>query len=357
MDAISPDDEFDDKTAQEWLALDDAVSLATEKLAASAWQLRQLVSGIYTDKPVGVYLHCDGDKAAVCDEHCSGEQDLALVKSAAACLMPVQVIEPDADLLGVWVKAGSSPTLKTVGQWLNFFPGTYPGGIPNHAGPVASMITSGLVGAGLGYGSGWLAEKALPDTWRKGRLRKTLAALGAGVGVLPGLVYGHTNVQQGLPFNDNSLFAKRGEALSDRYLGGVAAVADRMRQEREAFLKEAAFDDYAGTGATGDVRVNVNSFGHTLWEVGADPRTAAVTMGALRAAAQMPGGSGPGWVTPSQMGRLAMGMGAGYLSGALVGGALGLLTGLPPSAQDTLKRTGMYLGVVQAVVPRLFGQQ
>jgi hypothetical protein len=101
----------------------------------------------------------------------------------------------------------------------------------------------------------------------------------------------------------------------------------------------------------------VDSLGNVLWEVGAKPGTSAMTMGAIHAAKQMPGGRGdPGWVTPGQMAGLATNMGAGYLSGALVGSALGMLTGLPQSTQDTLKNTGMYLGIVKSVVPRLFGQ-
>jgi hypothetical protein len=97
--------------------------------------------------------------------------------------------------------------------------------------------------------------------------------------------------------------------------------------------------------------------GNVLWDLGAKPGTAAMTMGALHAAQQMPGGHDqPGWVTPKQMAGLAVNMGAGYLSGALVGSALGLLTGMPSTTQQTLKNTGMYLGIVNSVVPKLFGQ-
>jgi hypothetical protein len=55
------------------------------------------------------------------------------------------------------------------------------------------------------------------------------------------------------------------------------------------------------------------------------------------------------------MGELAVRMGAGYVSGRLVGAALGLLTGMPAETQETLARTGMYTGLVKAVLPHLFG--
>jgi len=98
-----------------------------------------------------------------------------------------------------------------------------------------------------------------------------------------------------------------------------------------------------------------------LWNAGADPRTSATTMGALYAAQQM---SDPhaqeGEVTPHQMGLLGTMMGAagggiaGYLAGTVVGKTLGVLTGMPTATQQTLSQGGALLGVINAVVPRLF---
>lgn len=66
-------------------------------------------------------------------------------------------------------------------------------------------------------------------------------------------------------------------------------------------------------------------------------------------------GNRSGWVTPAEMGRAAVHMGAGWLSGALVGKALGLLAGLPPSAQQRLRDVGTYAGAVRVLMPKLFG--
>jgi hypothetical protein len=107
--------------------------------------------------------------------------------------------------------------------------------------------------------------------------------------------------------------------------------------------------------------VNINKMGHTLWEVGASPQTAATTMGALYAAQQMPDPrSRPGYVTPHQTGLLGTMMGAagggaqGYATGWMVGKALNALTGAPAGLQNTLKQTGAAIGVLRSVVPRLF---
>ena len=97
-----------------------------------------------------------------------------------------------------------------------------------------------------------------------------------------------------------------------------------------------------------------------MWEVGASPETAAATMSSVYAAQQLPGGAGPGYVTPHQTGLLGTMLGAagggmkGYAVGWGVGKALSTLTGMPERTQNTLKRTGATLGVINTLVPRLF---
>jgi len=368
-----------------WMRLPLAALKQAEDLAATAWDLRQSLRGVYTSVPVGVYvrsLHDGSVKlAAVCDDTgLATPQDLALVKSAvsrvadnAGCL---DLTEFNAEAaLSQWTKVAYSPFLRRTGELLNFFPGKYPGGIPNSPGPVQSMLTSGLVGAGLGYGAGWAAEKLMPQTWKKGRLRKTLAVAGGLAGAVPGAIWAGSNLQQGKGFNDNSLLTQPTQMspqdmpwkaafdsikLGTRYTEACAAYAEKLAADNEGMLKEAFGDSFATSYGSAPppspMSVNVDAMGRTLWETGASPQTAGMTMGALAAAQQMPGGDQPGFVTPAQMANLAVHMGAGYLSGAVVGHTLGLLTGMPDSTVDRLKQTGMYLGIVKSVVPRLFGQ-
>ena len=53
---------------------------------------------------------------------------------------------------------------------------------------MTSAIVNGLLGGGLGYGAGWIADQFLPEEhFQKGRLAKTLGLVGAGAGAIPGL--------------------------------------------------------------------------------------------------------------------------------------------------------------------------
>ena len=114
------------------------------------------------------------------------------------------------------------------------------------------------------------------------------------------------------------------------------------------------------TGAGGVPPVNINKLGQTLWEVGASPETAAATMSSVYAAQQLPGGVGPGYVTPQQTGLLGTMMGAaggglqGYAVGWGVGKALGVLTGMPVGTRKVLNRGGATLGIINSLMPRMF---
>ena len=280
------------------------------------------------------------------------------------CLMPDEIGSGD------WVKVAYSPTLRRFGEMTNMLPGTYPGGIPNHASPVSAMLTQGLLGGALGYGLGMAGERLLPDRWERGRLRRTLGLMGMLGGAVPGAVIGGLNKARGLPFNDaNVLQGRPGDVPSLNLTQPVGVkqaafvtAAESLFAHRDPVLVKAAFgdDDDGGVqpgagGALSNSAVNVNAFGQVLWESQTPIGVIGMTMGALQAAQQMPGGVAPGWVTPKQMGHLAAGMGAGYLSGALVGKTLGVLAGMPQSTQDTLKRTGAMAGIVTTVIPKLFG--
>jgi hypothetical protein len=349
-----------------------------------------------------LFLH-DPDNATATDIFCCSR---VIDRAGLAKDGPVLTEKEASD--GEWIKVAYSPTIRGIGEKLNFFPGYGP--LPNQSGPMAGMLTSGLLGAGLGYGAGWLAERFMPEKWKRGRLSRTLGILGGSLGAMPGFLMGAQNWGAGRSFNDprfynlppgnypsarlsiyerppfgtkqpgsdleyleSLLFPKQTQAsdmhkeagdelevpLGARWKAGASHVAQKAFAKREALVKE-AFVSYMPT--FGPSRqplpsINVNRLGQTLWDVGAGPETAAMTMGAVHAANQMPGGSGDsGWVTPLQMARLGSSMGAGYLSGGLVGSVLGALTGLPEGAQDKLKETGMYLGIVKDVVPQLYGR-
>lgn len=359
-----------------WYAIVPGAVSAAEKLAADAYDLRQVLSGIWTRRPLGVWLAPDGSKVAIDNDFNAPEADQLLVKRALA---PHAALDEQAvpDPATGWVKvAYSNNVLRTGGELLNFFPRyNDQNRVANAPGVWQSMLTSGLVGAGLGYGGGWLAEKLFPEKWRKGRLRRTMAVIGGLAGATPSLMWGLGNVSAGRDFFDKrTLHTPRADAQPGWYEGPTgwaekypqaAPAADspyKMSCDRLLERLKAAYalgvpgddEDRGETGARGGA-VDVDEMGRLLWTSGASPQSAGMIMGALGAAQQMPGGRGPGWVTPRQMAGLAANMGGGYLSGMIVGKALGVLTGMPQETQERLAQTGMYVALARAALPSLWG--
>jgi hypothetical protein len=265
-----------------------------------------------------------------------------------------------ADLQDWWVKVAYSPTLRRAGELLQFFPSK---DIPGFGGrPVASTIASGLLGAGLGYGAGWLGEKLLPQyAQRPGRLRKTLAlaggALGAGVGAVPGMV----NWTVGRKFNDPTLWQGFPDEGFEKDL-----LSQNYRQATQQYLNKAS-EDALGTMGGPSLEemplIRTDELGRVLWGSRTNPQTTAMTMGLVYGANQMPDPvSQPGVVTPHQVGLFGTMMGAaggglkGYIAGRTVGAALGLLTGMPEGTQQVLGRTGAVTGILNTMIPRLFGR-
>jgi hypothetical protein len=252
------------------------------------------------------------------------------------------------EVMDLWEKAAIDPSepskrlLERLGEFINLWPGEYPGGVPNHPGTLQSMLVGGLAGGALGYGTGLLAEHLMPDTWKKERTRRTGAILGALAGISPGLIQGGMSAGVGGSFWQPEIFQDRKQA------------EDARDSIRESFIKTSRY----GFGYS---PVSVQQFNDTVWN---DPRVAdrlslpmqAAASGLVMGAARLPGKrQGTKLITPMDMGRMAAGMGSGYLSGALVGKGLGLLFGMPESTQERLKETGMFAGVISNLVPVAFG--
>lgn len=365
-----------------------------------AWDIKRACADVYTQGDVGYYFHPERHELALFPRRAT-EDDRIHCKAAATRAVGQDHVRDDMlsleeVSLGKWVKVAYSPTLRKAMTWLNFFPGKYPGGIPNAPSPLAATLTSGLVGAGLGYGTGWLAEKLMPKSWGRGKLRRTLAMLGGLGGATPGALWMIANAKQGKGVMDPSLLSAPAGSPPQFRFKWLEDVNDQL--DREDLKKRSSYDeahtaledvplgnayksavsrfckgafDETGFGAMSFVErrpptpldVNINTMGHTLWDVGASPGLTATTMGAVHAASQMPGGIGPNFATPQQFGSLSSMMGSaaaggvkGGIIGHLVGGALGALTNLPPNHLKVLRNSGAALGVINAVVPKLFGR-
>src|SRR5690606_32855920 len=180
-------------------------------------------------------------------------------------------------------------------------PGSWPLGIPNKPSPLISLLVGGMAGAGLGYGAGTLAEKVLPDDWKRKRLRRTTAILGGLLGATPALTLMGTNLALGRNIND-----PRSWLNPDPY----------KTEKRSAYFNTPI------TGVGGLKPVDVNYFNQIVWNdpnvaSRLHPSTQAAATGLVTGAANLPGKSNNRFATFHDIGRMTAGMGVGYAKGAL----------------------------------------
>ena len=198
--------------------------------------------------------------------------------------------------------------------------------------PLAAMLASGVLGAGLGYGSTAILAGLLPKEWDRKKLRRTGLFLGGTLAAAPGGLETMKSLLIGQPMTDGSHmrlksaeFGGRPLPLSPRYSTGPIIDADAML--------------------------------HTVWR---NPmvtnrltsKEKTLLTGAVTSTQQI---AGSPYVTPSDMARLTAGMGIGYAAGLVAGKVIGTLTGMPTRTQKTLAETGMYAGAIKSVLPILFG--
>ncbi len=349
----------------DWADIADVIDDWHEKTAATSQHLRPIAAMVYADD-VGYYRTADDPTIALYGAKTA--QDAVLCKWAAAEAGPVRseplTLEELSGDAG-WIKVAYSHSLRRAGELLNFFPGQYPGGIPNAPSPLAAMLTTGLLGAGLGYGAGKLVGGLLPERYGR-KVRRTGAVVGGATAALPAAAWAATNhhnhhsILDGWPLDvppvepieapDISEWLKQSHdafgSPPGKYLAGAFAA---MEKEASSFAMD-------GSGDAHSLEVNINALGQTLWELGAPPQLAATTMGAMYAAQQMPDHEAqPGIVNGRQLGRLAANAAGDYMNGLLVGAVLNTVIGTPYPA-TAYGGANAALGLISEVVPKLFGR-
>jgi hypothetical protein len=245
-----------------------------------------------------------------------------------------------------------------------------------------------VLGAGLGYGAGSLLGHLLPAGYGD-RLKRTGLILGGGLGAAPGLLWGLTNKVSGKDFNDPSLLQGTPDNTTDyprfqngantalapeeklkvpeqlnEHMNAAFQAPELMKKSSLGTLYKQACVKTASASAFGEMPehmdpspmdVNINALGQTLYDQAAPPALAASTMGAMYAAQQLPDPrSRPGWATAGQLGQLARNAAGDYMKGLLVGAALNSVIGTPIAA-STFGGVNAGLGIIGAVVPKLFG--
>lgn len=219
--------------------------------------------------------------------------------------------------------------------------------------PLASTIVGGLVGGGLGYAGGSLAEQLLPEQYfDRGRLRRTLGLLGAGVGAAPGLAWARANAK-----NPDDTGTGMGPWLSPWAGPGKAASAGENYAgnlytptiPRDAF-NAAVWQDVLSPPSRFGTK---SHWGDDEQSLGTPPPVAAAVSGIVSGAAAA---TGQRAVSPWQVASAAAATaGVGYLAGVAFGRTLGVMAGMTPDAQRGLQRTGLWGGMLMGALGKLFG--
>lgn len=265
-------------------------------------------------------------------------------------------------------KRAYSPTLRgaaSLGGWTPDLLGVLPG-VPS---PLAATLASGALGAGLGYGTGWVAEKFLPEKWERNRLRRTLAVMGGLAGAAPGALWGYVNLKEhgpaglvkGWPLHERKTYDTE---IPLRQAGPPKVIEQDIELDplvKEAIANPNPFTDW-GPGESGAFPppIDAEKLVQTIYTPPVSqqlpPETQAATAGLVVGAGhhQTGGEYMPRLVSPLAVGRMSAGMGSGWLSGLLVGKVLGALTGMPDSAQARLRSTGLWAGAIANMVPLAF---
>lgn len=292
--------------------------------------------------------------------------------------------------LGNWVfiKKSDFPAwkvFKPVTQVMNLAPAAWNeplGGFGTS--PLFSMLTSGLLGGGLGYAGGAGLEYLFPEEYMsRGKLRKTTALMGALAGMAGPAILGanaqanwNSPVERAARQDDNLAQILYERKFTDpnrsswnawiepnvlfgghRQKGIIGDAYKNIKQASEESVEDmvkSAFS-FEDSNLLSIPFIPVDAFNRTVL---ADPFAPmpiqAATVGVTEAANQAKGNSG--FISPFDIARIGVGMGAGLSQAYLGGKVLGALAGITPKAQQTLQQAGMFAGALKAVVPGLFGQ-
>ncbi len=226
-----------------------------------------------------------------------------------------------------WVLVKSSITvgdvMSPIGPMLGYTP--FPG--ESAPRPVASALSGGLLGAGLGYAGGGLLEWLMPGVFSRGAAKTRGALLGGVLGSAPGNIGMVTN-------------HLRGQSIFDKAAAVVESCGMILNEDYSELVKSAALIFKP---------IDVDRMNEAIWSDPMTPRPLQALSSGLVSGAGVVRNSSV--VSPLDITRMAVGMGTGYASATLVGKTLGMLAGLSPDAQKALQQAGMWSGMIQSVLP------
>ncbi len=238
--------------------------------------------------------------------------------------------------------------------------------------PLSAAIVGGLIGSGLGYGGGYLAEKVLgPETVQPGKLRKTMAVAGGLAGAVPGAVWQGVNMANPAETGGGLRSAVSGWPFAEA--GKASRFDGRIFVDPAGDLRTKLAAGMADSGALYMPTIPVDAFNNAVWQdvhatpalgtkdpwgtneqpLGTPPPYAAAISGIVAGAGAA---ANSGYVSPYHVAMTAaVAGGKGYAAGLLAGKTLGALAGLTPEAQATLRRLGTWGGIISGVAGAVFG--
>lgn len=218
--------------------------------------------------------------------------------------------------------------------------------------------------AGGGGGNPYLrAAGALAQLWKADELgipqRPSTLGQALVLGSLGGLGgYGVGRALDWLAPNSPVKFSRTGAILGTLAGTAPAVTGGILNHMADKPVMFSSFWDSPDKTASA---INVRQFNELVWNTPGlsnklPPTLQAAASGLVSGASNLPGKvrNSP-FVTPTDIARMAVGMGSGAVSGFLAGRALGAFMGLSKSTQQTLTRTGAAAGLLRQVIPLAFG--
>jgi hypothetical protein len=228
------------------------------------------------------------------------------------------------------------------------------------ANPLTATLAGSALGAGLGYGTGRLLGWALPrkyadprKTARRMALMGGLAGGGLGAwGSSPTVrEHGVPGLFMSGPFKDNIWEKMFPKALDDGYTpeGFKEVVKDAEATLQVEFERDEHFEKLADRTGAFLPNVPTDIWGRTVID---DPflsaQQQAIAAGLPQAAAASRGSR---WVSPADIGRIAVGAGLGGALGKGIGTLAQAFLGVSPQARDDLQSAGIFAGALKALMP------
>ena len=214
--------------------------------------------------------------------------------------------------------------------------------------PLTQMLLEGALGAGLGWGGGWLLKKLMPDYVDEDITHVTtpLGAL-AGAGragfwhAIPNMQHlGWKGLTTPSPFQGGPEYPKIAYDLSFT-IEKLAAVMPRLA----AYDAMPWRDNYRNGLFVADV--NANIWANVVNEDPHIPDPGKALLAGLPMAAASSKGS---WlVSPMDVGKVAANAGLGYAYGTAIGSIAGPFLRLTPKARQDIQQAGLLAGAVKAL--------